>query len=567
MTAARRAGTLAALLVTLSVVGAASSGQGPDRTGVLLINVPGVSFEELLAVPEVDRLARAGGAALLVDTGALPDHYAPYPELVQGLAPVVVRDMDPVRLGGLDRVGELIREEVATSAGSDLLVIVLSTTASGTMRAAKDEVHPIVLARGAPEELFEASGSPRTLTSDSTHRVGIVSDGDVWPTIAVSRGGDPPRDATGSRIRIVDGPVPFELHERYLAIRRMTVPVGTAAGLYVTFGGVVALGVVLSASRRPTSRPLGWIASGIALSVPVLAASLLGAGHLPSLSYATVVPFVVVVTVVVTVVALALARDDVLRGPVVVAAAVLAFLIAEAVIGWTAALTPFLGGSHLDGARFYGMPNVEIGLLLGASLWLGAVLPTWWGFALVLGAGLFAGLPFAGANLGGAVTLFAAAGIWPGIRRGEPGWRDAAFAFALVVVGVIVVVLANRVLATVPTHISDVGGEGLGAQWWTFVDRLAIGWRLIERNPFAIVPVVGVLATLVAVLRPPAAFAPSLRRRPAWRAALVTILLACVVAYLANDTGPAAVGLGFGMALGGLLYVSSVDRTWKMEPA
>jgi hypothetical protein len=36
------------------------------------------------------------------------------------------------------------------------------------------------------------------------------------------------------------------------------------------------------------------------------------------------------------------------------------------------------------------------------------------------------------------------------------------------------------------------------------------------------------------------------------------------VAYVANDTGPAAVGLGFGTALGGLLYVSSADRTWKI---
>lgn len=567
MTAARRAGLLAAATVIVWLCTGAAVSAEPDRTGVLVIDVPGLSFERLLSLPEVAALARAGGAALLVDTGDRSDHYSAYPEIEPGASPIVVRDMDPVRLGGLDRVGELIREEVSASPESDLLVIVLSTTASTAMRAAKDDVHPIVLARGAPEALFEASGSPGTLTSDSTHRIGIVGDGDLWPTIAVSRGRDVPRDAIGSAIRVVEGPVPFDLHERYLAMRRMTVPVGTAAGLYVTLGGLFALGVVLAASRRHASRPLGWIASGIALSVPVLAASLLAAGHLPTLSYATVVAFVVGVSAVVTVVALVLARNEILRGPVVIAAAVLAFVFAEAALGWTAALTPLLGGSHLDGARFYGMPNVEIGLVLGASLWLAAVVPTWWGFTLLVGVALFAGLPFAGANLGGAVTLFAAAGIWPGIRRGRPGWRDVALAFAVTAIGVVVIVLANRVLSTTPTHIADAGKDGVAALWPTFVDRLAIGWRLIERNPFAIVPVAGVLATLLAVIRPPDSIAASLDRRPAWRAGLVTILLACIVAYLANDTGPAAVGVGFGMALGGLLYVSSADRTWKMEPA
>jgi hypothetical protein len=34
-----------------------------------------------------------------------------------------------------------------------------------------------------------------------------------------------------------------------------------------------------------------------------------------------------------------------------------------------------------------------------------------------------------------------------------------------------------------------------------------------------------------------------------------------------NDSGPAACGVGFGMALGGLLYVSVAERTWKMAPA
>ena len=43
------------------------------------------------------------------------------------------------------------------------------------------------------------------------------------------------------------------------------------------------------------------------------------------------------------------------------------------------------------------------------------------GAALIAAAGLFAGLPLAGANIGAAVTLFAAAGLWWGLR-GERAW-------------------------------------------------------------------------------------------------------------------------------------------------
>jgi hypothetical protein len=38
-----------------------------------------------------------------------------------------------------------------------------------------------------------------------------------------------------------------------------------------------------------------------------------------------------------------------------------------------------------------------------------------------------------------------------------------------------------------------------------------------------------------------------------------------MVAYLANDSGPAAAGLAFGMGLGGMLGVSLLSPTGKME--
>jgi hypothetical protein len=67
------------------------------------------------------------------------------------------------------------------------------------------------------------------------------------------------------------------------------------------------------------------------------------------------------------------------------------------------------------------------------------------------------------------------------------------------------------------------------------------------------------------VLRPPPSVAASFDGRDRWRDAVLTILLGSVVAYLANDTGAAALGFGFGTAMSGLLDVSLATARGKMR--
>jgi hypothetical protein len=460
-----------------------------------------------------------------------------------------------------------IRREVLATTADEVTVFVASTTSSPGMLAAKDLVHPLVMGRGAPAILFELEGAPRTLASDTTRRTGVVTDLDVRPTIFEFHGRAVPSDLDGLPLRVVDDPPPFELHERYLAMRRMTVPVQTAAALYVVVGGL--FGIALIAMRRHVPQALARAGAWVGMSVPIMAVALLAAGHLPTLSYATVVPFVIGATAVGTLAFTPLARRDAMLPPAAIGVAVLLFFLVEAAMGWTAALTPFLGGSQLDGGRFFGLPNAFVGLLIGASLYVAFRLSPGWGFALVVAVALFSGLPFAGANIGAAVSLFAAAGLWFCLRtRGRLGWREAGVTAAVVVVGTGVILFAHRFLTSTPTHITrfeEATGWHLGNVWRTFTHRLSTGWHLIEQNPFALVPVIGLPATLLAVLRPPPLVRQAFHRHPAWRDALLVVLLSGIVAYVANDTGPAAIGLAFGMGLGGLVYVSLVEEPAKME--
>ena len=566
MTRARLGALAACALVGFGLGIAPARAQEPRGREAYLFLVPGISFEDAMADGTLASLAMDGGAGLMTLGGGLPTD----PERGIGPRPedVLVRWLDPAKRGGIERVATTIEETVTASGAHHVLVIVASTSPSADMRLSKDQLHPLIVAEGPPGELFAGSGEEGSITSDSTHRDGIVTDLDVMPTIASFLGVDPPAEMAGSVIEIIPGPPPFELHERYLAQRRMYVPIGTAGGIYLAIVGLGAI-VLLALGRRVPQilrRVFGWGC----LSVAALATGLLAAGHLPELTYATVVPFVALVTVFGTLAFAPLEHRDVLLIPAGIGIAVLAYFAVEAILAWTAALTPFVGGSELDGGRFYGLPNVFIGLLIGASLWIAHRVRTVAGFGLLVGVALFAGLPYLGANLGGGVSLFAAAGLWLAIReRRRLGlWKALALFVGVTLLGT-ALILAAHAISPFQTHVTrfEEQADGLGGVVERVWERLQVGFDLIAQNPFALIPVVGLPIAIAAVLRPPAALRPSLQRSPPWRDAILVTLLAGVVAYLVNDSGPAAAGLAFGLGLGGLLGVSLLSEAEKMgEP-
>ena len=562
MTPARRV-VLAFALILLCAPPARAHGAGQEYR-VLVFWADRVSFEQLLETPEILALARAGGAGLLTS----PETARPLVDrLVQDPAfPGLDEDVDisTMSTGGIV-LGARIRQTVEATPG-DLLVIVAGVTPSKAMEAANDRVTGIVVARGHAEDLFPLAGSPRALTSDSTRRPGIVAAVDVVPAILDHMGWPISEETAGSKIRYTAGAAPFELHARHLANMRIWLPVQVGAGVYLLVAGLGCL--VLLLARRRVPGLVGRAATWAPLTVGPLGAALLAAGDLPSLSAAWVVPFVLLVPAAVVGASGMLRRRGVLAPAAAVGAIALAYVVVEALAGFPAALTPFLGGTQLDGARFYGLPNAFIGLLLGSSVYAATRLLPLWGLALILATGLLAGLPMLGANHGAALTLFAGAGLWLALRvRGRLDARGIAIAVATAVVGMTVVVAAHA-LSPVPTHgtrfLAGIADDP-GSVWGKLADRLLIGLRLIARSPAAVVPALGAPVSLYFLLRPRGILREALEAHPVWRDALLAILLASVVAYLGNDTGPAAAGLGFGMGLGGMLYVSMAQASWRME--
>jgi hypothetical protein len=427
------------------------------------------------------------------------------------------------------------------------------------MDRVKDEVTPIVMARGDPRTLFRP-GAVRTLTSDTTRRVGLVSNEDVAPTILRFFHISVPAEMNGAPIRVADAPPPFRMHARHVANRRTAVPLSLAILITVSAIGIAALLVDL---RLPsTSSAADRTMMALVLTVPAVGTAALAAGSLPVLTYAWLVPFLVLAALAGATMGMAFRKRGPLVPAAVVAAGVLVFFVVEALRGWPDTLFPVLGGSALDGARFYGLPNTDIGLVAGAGVWLAASMPAYAGFVLLFALGLFAGFPELGADIGGALTLFAAAALWvPLMIRRRLGWKEALLALAVVAAGLAMVFAANVVLASAPTHATRfVEGAGQRGVFQTLAERLGTSWRLLTRYPVTWIIALGLPLTLWLALRPPGPMRPAFARHPAWRDAMVVLVLASMVAFVGNDTGAAAAGFGFGLAIAGILYLPIADR-------
>ena len=162
------------------------------------------------------------------------------------------------------------------------------------------------------------------------------------------------------------------------------------------------------------------------------------------------------------------------------------------------------------------------------------------GVLLLAACAVVAGSPWTGSNFGAAITLFAAAGMWLGIRRRRPWWMIVVITGAITAVGMAAIAVMHRYLTDRPTHVTRVPRATRARSRRASTGstgRLGIGFDQLTDTPLALIPVVGTLVLLVLVLRPPTAIARSFEGHDAWRDAVLVILLGSIVAYLAERHG------------------------------
>lgn len=569
-----RRGVRAILTLTVLTVATLSSlpaTAGPARRAVLVV-APGISFERAIRHPVLSDLAAGGGIGLMTtrareDTpaaalgavlgGTLDADRPLLLDAVDGAGLEVVlasRDRAPVPDDGLlvtesARPGETVRALLEGAGASPLTVIVSFPAPSAQMRIRGDEVTPLILATGPPEEILDGGGAVEGLTSSSTRRAGVVANVDVAPTILVSMGIAVPDEMDGRPIRTEGGP-PGDLHRRYLGARGIRFPVQMII-LGVALAGLGASALLLTRDLRApaVARALGtW--GLLAIALPVAAYP---AGALPVIGWATAGPLVGVLAAAIVAGGSWLGRREPTLAPALVGGIAVSLLALDAAQGWRAALTPVLGGGPLDGARFFGIGNLWGGILLAGAVLLAAHLSPWGGVAFLGGAGLFAGLPWLGANLGVSATLFAATGVWAALRlRRRFGALEALLAAGVTAAGMALIVVAHRLAGD--THVARaVGGGGLVD---TALERLRINLEVTSTVLAAwLVPLLLVAGAVAAWRR----WGP-LRMLPVWRDACLTLAIGGLVGFLANDTGIAVAGMAFAFLAAAYAYPALWER-------
>src|SRR6266542_3893638 len=120
------------------------------------------------------------------------------------------------------------------------------------MDRARDELTPVIVAEGPPARVFGARGPMHELQSDTTRRVGLVSNEDVGPTVLRFFVIAVPSEMHASPIEISDrsGP-PFALHSKHLENRRSATPVALGALVWVMVAGTVPIRLLRRRVRVP----------------------------------------------------------------------------------------------------------------------------------------------------------------------------------------------------------------------------------------------------------------------------------------------------------------------------
>jgi hypothetical protein len=379
----------------------------------------------------------------------------------------------------------------------------------------------------------------RGISTDTTHRDGVVTAIDIAPTVLRHLGRDVPDTMTGARIRPADRVSPSDLEglrTRYshIAPRRIRTLEGLLAACALLLAGC-ALAGRLRAGLRIAGLSFLW------LPTMVLLPGWLDPGR-------TAVEALLVALPAIAAAALTDRLVPWPRAPLVPAVVTLAVYLVDLATGSNLITLSLLGPNPRAGARFYGIGN-ELEPALPILLFVGLA-------ALMTGrersrelAGVFAvcGLVLAlavgsgllGADVGGVITCSVGAAVATMLML--PGGVPRKVAVALFVVVPVVAVGALALLDLVTGANSHFARNVLEAHgsvnvWQTIERRYEFAYHALLRGKMPVAFGLSVLAVAVALVYRDRIYGhlPG----PAWRAALAGGLAAGVAGALTNDSGP-----------------------------
>jgi hypothetical protein len=259
-----------------------------------------------------------------------------------------------------------------------------------------------------------------------------------------------------------------------------------------------------------------------------------------------------------------------LGGPLLILAAVSAFLLVDQIIGAPAQLDSVYGYTSVAAGRFYGLGNLGFALLAASVLLLAGMVTDRWGVggrraaaAIIVVTAVTIGHPALGDDVGGILAMVAA-----GATFGFRAWKGAKIPRRLVpavgIAGIAAVGAFGAIdLARPPSQRTHMGDflqaliQDPSSVWILIKRKGELAFSLAVQNYWGIVAVAAIAVLVFLHRRSGLSWGTLVKDHPGMRAGLDALLVAAVVGSILNDSGVAVAGLMLAIAAPWALLVTA----------
>lgn len=441
-------------------------------------------------------------------------------------------------------------------------LILLSPSNPADLMAKGNFLAPIIMTG------FGVDGS--LLTSETTRWPGIIDSTDIAPTILTLLGAEKTENMTGRPVKFLRKAISLgdisQMSTRYenKAIARVPLLKG-----YVT---LVAIMVILAAAAsffKVIPKRLVHLMQTIflwLLSIPVAFELFapIDYGHM-------IVPILLVSLIAGGLVAMArLFRGTRLVPVISICLLTVIVLVIDTLTGWNLIRTSILGYCPNIGARFYGIGNEYMGILIGSAIIGTTALLDVKGMRSkrnYILAGLFyaviiavIGHPALGANVGGTIAASAGFGVtlivlFQGSLKRKHFAIVSAAVFTIVVIFLALDIFRGEATSHAGRSILAIYQGGVKEFFDIIQRKLAMNYQGMKYTVWTRILLATLLAAPMLFFRPVGFFDKLKKERPSLVAGFIGTSLGALAAFIFNDTGAAAAAATIMFAIVALLYI------------
>ncbi len=392
------------------------------------------------------------------------------------------------------------------------------------------------------------------LTGPTTRRPAVVGNIDIAPTVLAGLGIKGQPGWSGRAFFSQPQPQPLKLlldHNRKLVSQNnMRVPFNQTYVFYLIVAITVATMGVFGKNAGLLKQQQNLLLQKLllaAMAVPLVTIIL---PSLPGSSTWWVLPEAIGLTVILVWVLTSLPAKNMEQSLLLLSLLTVAAIALDLFRGGPQSQYSFLGYSAIIGARFYGLGNEYMGVLLGAALvvmaaWLergGRLVPMCLFFLFVTA---IVGFPALGANVGGTITAVAAFTLASfRILDRKVKLRQVLGLLGLVALAVAGMALADHLLGSGASHLGKSLGYVGSGQWhqiFLIIGRkVSMNLRLIRYTIWTRVLLFFLAASVVIAIRPQGVLRGLFAQKRGFAISFYAAALGCIAAFVFNDSGVVA---------------------------